>query len=145
ERPDGVRVTLTDGAILDADLLVGADGIHSLVRRVCFGPESDFVRYLGLHTAAVVFQDADLHAEIANTFTLTDTIDRQVGMYALRGQRVAVFTVHRTDDPAIPRDPRAEMRRVYGSLGWRVPDVLAHLPEPADLYYDQVAQVVMRR
>jgi 2-polyprenyl-6-methoxyphenol hydroxylase-like FAD-dependent oxidoreductase len=50
--PDGVRVTLADGQALSADLLVGADGIHSTVRRLVVGEERDHLRYLGFHTAA---------------------------------------------------------------------------------------------
>jgi salicylate hydroxylase len=32
EHPHGVRVTLADGRVLEADALVGADGVHSVVR-----------------------------------------------------------------------------------------------------------------
>lgn len=42
-RDDGVVATLTDGTQLTADLVVGADGPHSVVRRLIFGPEEDFV------------------------------------------------------------------------------------------------------
>ncbi|MEL7156067.1 MAG: FAD-dependent monooxygenase [Actinomycetota bacterium] len=38
---DGVRVRVADGAVsVDHDLLIGADGIHSAVRRELFGDES---------------------------------------------------------------------------------------------------------
>lgn len=65
QHDDGVRVTLSDGTGLDADLLVGADGIHSTVRSLVFGPERDYLRYLGFHTAAYTFHDAGLRAERA--------------------------------------------------------------------------------
>ena len=41
---DAVGVTLTDGTTLLADLVVGADGPHSAVRRMVFGPEEQFVK-----------------------------------------------------------------------------------------------------
>lgn len=140
---DGVRVTLTDGEVLTADLLVGADGVHSTVRTTVFGPEGDYVRHLGFHTAAYGFTDPVLNARVRGRFHLTDTFDRQVGLYALRGERVAVFAVHRTDDPTLPEDSAAALRAEYGSLGWVVPDVLARCPSADEVYYDQVAQVVM--
>ncbi|MBW4722140.1 FAD-dependent monooxygenase [Saccharothrix obliqua] len=140
-RADGVSVRLSDGTALDADLLVGADGIHSAVRRLVFG--DGFVRHLGFHTAAFVFDAPDIHRVVAGRFVLTDTVGRQVGCYGLRDGRVAAFTVHRAADPALPADPRAAVRAAYGTLGWIVPAVLDHCPP--DPYYDQVAQVVVPR
>ncbi|MBC9822957.1 FAD-dependent monooxygenase [Terrabacter sp. MAHUQ-38] len=46
-RQDGIRVQLEDGSALDADLLVGADGVHSVVRRV-IDPDAAPARYVGL-------------------------------------------------------------------------------------------------
>lgn len=140
-RSDGVTVRLTDGRTVAADLLVGADGIHSTVRERVFGPEARFLRHLGFHTAAYTFTDPELHAQVAGQFSLTDTINRQMGFYGLRGGAVAVFAVHRTPDPGRPADPREAIRRGYGSLGWLVPRALAACPAPEQVYYDQVAQV----
>src|ERR1700722_2168211 len=46
---DGVRAEFERGAAQTFDLVVGADGIHSRVRRLAFGPERDYVRYLGYY------------------------------------------------------------------------------------------------
>ncbi len=142
---DRVRVTLTGGEVLDADLLVGADGIHSTVRELVFGPERDFLRFLGFHTAAYTFEDPAIHEQVRDTFWLTDSIDRQMGMYGLRDGRVATFAVHRSADPQVPADPVATLRAEYGSLGWVVDDALAQCPPADEIYYDQVAQIVMPR
>ena len=45
--PHGVAVTLDDGTSLRADLLVGADGVHSIVRRA-IDPAAPSARYVGL-------------------------------------------------------------------------------------------------
>jgi 2-polyprenyl-6-methoxyphenol hydroxylase-like FAD-dependent oxidoreductase len=140
---DGVRVTLEGGAELDADLVVGADGLHSTVRRLVFGDDSQFLRYLGFHTAAFTFRDPDIHSAVMGRFCLTDTVNRQMALYALRGDCVAVFAVHRTADPALPDDARAAVREAYGGLGWLVPQALEHCPPAEQMYYDQVAQTMM--
>ena len=93
QRPGGVTARLAGGATLDADLLVGADGIHSTVRAQVFGPERDYLRYLGFHTAAYTFDAPEVHAQVDGEFCLTDTIDRQMGFYGLRDGQVAVFAV----------------------------------------------------
>ncbi len=141
----GVRVTLSQGDTLDADLLVGADGIHSTVRALVFGEQCRYLRYLGFHTGAFVFDDARIHAEVEGRLCLTDSVDRQMGLYGLRDGRVATFAVHRTPDPTLPHDPAAAIRREYGSLGWIIPQVLDRCPPAAEVYYDQVAQIELPR
>lgn len=138
---DGVRIGLTDGTILSADLLIGADGIHSTVRRMVFGDEDRFLRYLGYHTAAYIFDDPQVFDSARNRFCLTDTTERLMGFYGLRDGRVAAFTVHRAPDPTLPDDAALAVRQEYSSLRWVAPRALAQCPGPSDVYYDQVAQI----
>jgi 2-polyprenyl-6-methoxyphenol hydroxylase-like FAD-dependent oxidoreductase len=44
---DRVEATLTDGTVFTADLLVGADGVHSRVRKA-IDPQAPVARYVGL-------------------------------------------------------------------------------------------------
>jgi salicylate hydroxylase len=52
---DGARAIFDDGSIIDSDVIVGADGIHSVVRKILFGDEhprfSGNVAYRGLAPA----------------------------------------------------------------------------------------------
>ncbi len=143
--PDEVSVGLTDGGELHADVLVGCDGIHSRVRRLVFGAEHEYLRHLGLHTAAYCFDDSEVRAGIGHRFCMTDTVRRAMGFYGLTETRVAVFAVHHAPNPTLPRDARAELRREYASLGWVVPRALAACPPSGEVYYDQVAQIAMPR
>ncbi|MFF4217059.1 FAD-dependent monooxygenase [Streptomyces nondiastaticus] len=146
---DGATVLLNDGTHLEADVVVGADGVHSAVRRLAFceaeGDDERHVRHLGFHTAAFVFEDPGIHAACRDSFVLTDTTDRQMGFYGLRDGRVAAFAVHRTADPGLPGDPREALRKEYGELGWVVPRALRACPPGDEVYYDQVAQTEVPR
>ena len=47
QSPTSVHVTFEKGSPRDFDLVVGADGLHSRVRELRFGPDSQFRKYLG--------------------------------------------------------------------------------------------------
>lgn len=145
DRIDDDKAVLSDGTTIDADVIVGADGVHSRVRALAFGPEQDYLRYLGMHTGAYVFTDPEIHEQVRGQFVLTETLDRQMGFYGLGGDRVAVFAVHRTADPVLPADPREALRREYAGMGDLAERALAQCPAPGEVYYDQVAQIDLPR
>ena len=140
---DGVTVTLSDGTTETADLLIGADGIHSRTRKLLWGPEEGYLRFLGHHTAAYIFEDDAMRRRLGKTFKLLAVPGRQVGLYDVGDGRLAAFFVHRTEDGTLPADPAAQLRAVYGDLGWEIPQALAAMPEREDIYYDLVAQILL--
>ncbi|ABK03122.1 monooxygenase, FAD-binding protein [Arthrobacter sp. FB24] len=144
---DGVRVAV-DGSpdvTFAADVLVGADGIHSAVRAQVFGPEEEYLRPLGMRAAAFIVTEPLLNARFRNRFVLTDSIDRMAGLYSLRSDEVAAFMVYR--DGAVssgrqrPGTPRDRLRREFAGLGRAVDRLLELCPERP--YDDVVAQIVM--
>ncbi len=141
DRISGDRAELSDGTAVEADVIVGADGIHSHVRSLVFGPERDHLRYLGMHTGAYVFHDPAVFEQVRGQFVLTETLNRQLGLYGLDDGRVAVFAVHRTEDARLPEDPREALRRTYTGMGDLVERAVANCPPPDAVYYDQVAQI----
>ena len=145
DRIDDEKAVLSDGAAIDADLVVGADGVHSRVRSLIFGSEHDHLRYLGMHTGAFVFTDPEVFEQVRGQFVLTETLNRQLGLYGLDDDRVAVFAVHRTPDPTLPADPRETLRHEYAGMGDLADRALARCPPPDELYYDQVAQIDLPR
>lgn len=138
-------VVLSDGTVIEADLVVGADGIHSRIRSHVFGSESEFLRDLGMHTSAFAFEDQYVFEQVRSQFVLTETLDRQLGLYGLDDGRVAAFTVHRGGGMASPDRAREEVRRVFSGLGNLADRALSHCPPSREMYYDQVAQIVMPR
>jgi 2-polyprenyl-6-methoxyphenol hydroxylase-like FAD-dependent oxidoreductase len=141
DRIDDDRAELSDGTVVRADVIVGADGIHSRVRSLAFGPQPGCFRYLGMHTGAYVFRDPEVFEQVRGQFVLTETLNRQIGLYGLDEGRIAVFAVHRTEDARLPEDPREALRRVYAGMGELADRALAHCPPPEAVYYDQVAQI----
>lgn len=140
-----VEVLLSNGEHERADLLVGADGIHSRVRKLVFAEEHQFLRPLGFHTAAYIFEDEKLRKDLGGEFHLLSVPNRQIGLYPIRDGKVAAFFVHRTADRVLPSSHCEELERIYGDLGWVVPDALRHCIDYSRIYYDLVAQIEMSR
>ncbi|WP_245913252.1 FAD-dependent monooxygenase [Mycobacterium kansasii] len=145
QRDDRVTVTLQRGAQLDADLLVGADGIHSTVRTLVFGVEPQYLRYPGFRSASFVLDAPGVRGSAAEHVVFTDTADRQLGLHLLRDGRTAVTAVYRTVDASPPHDVRAALREEYAGMGGLVAAVLDRCPEDGAVEYDQVAQIQMPR
>ena len=132
------------GTVEKADLLVGADGVHSRVRSLAFGAESEFVRDLGFRTSAFIFEDAALFEQLHNEVHMLAMPNRQAGFYPLRDDRVASFLAHRGNE-ALPSDPVKALREHYASMGWVLPRAIEAASRLSSVYYDIVAQVVMPR
>ncbi|MFI2486107.1 FAD-dependent oxidoreductase [Promicromonospora kroppenstedtii] len=144
--PDGVDVTLQDGTVERADLLVGADGLHSTTRRLVVGPEDDL--RLDLNHMAGVFTLDRLPdgVEPGVTASLTDT-GRTLAVVSLGADRAVAFFGYRTDRPMaeLADGPQVALPRAYGDLGWVAPQVLDQLTRAESVYFDTVSQMVLDR
>lgn len=143
-RGDTVEVELTDGTRHTADLLVGADGIHSRVRSLIFGPSRKFLRPLGFRTASYLFDDPDLATRLGRRFAVVAAPGRQAGVYPTGHGGLAATLIHRTAPDPHPGD-RADpaLAALFAGLGDLTARVLAHCPSGPGLYYDDVAQIEM--
>ncbi|GAB1640455.1 FAD-dependent monooxygenase [Krasilnikovia sp. MM14-A1259] len=139
----GVTAELAGGATRRFDLVVGADGVHSGVRRLAFGPAAQFVRPLGAYTAYFTVPDpGDLHA----WFLMHNAPGGRVaGLRPERGgtaKAMLSFTSgplrHDRGDVTAQRQL---LERTFAGVGWRVPAMLAAMPDADDFYFDSICQV----
>lgn len=143
ERGDGVRLTLEGGGTREFDLVIGADGLHSRVRRLVFGPEPHFEHYLGCKVAACVVDGYRPRDELA--YVTYAEPGRQLARFALRGDRTTFLFIFRAEHGGAGVSPKEELRNVFGDCGWEARDMLAALDGVEDLYFDVVSQIRMDR
>ncbi|MEU3164729.1 FAD-dependent monooxygenase [Streptosporangium sp. NPDC006930] len=136
-----VRVTLTDGSIEKGDLLIGADGLHSATRALLFGPEEDFL--LDLEHKVAVYMLDKRPATIATGATGTlSSRGRTAAFISVPDGRNVAFFGYRTSHARPGEDAATELQRVYGDLGWVIPEALAGLKRADSVYFDTISQVV---
>ncbi|GHF44949.1 2-polyprenyl-6-methoxyphenol hydroxylase-like FAD-dependent oxidoreductase [Amycolatopsis bartoniae] len=135
ETATGVDVTFERSEAATFDLVVGADGIHSNVRRLVFGPEPEYVRFLGHYYAL-----ADL--DVPGDAVMYNEPGR---MAALGGPKAPAFFVFASPELDYDRyDVEQQKRllaRAYEGGGWRIPELMARLPEARDVYLDSLSRV----
>lgn len=143
EHGDGVRLTLEGGGAREFDLLIGADGLHSNVRRLVFGPEREFERYLGCKVAACVVDGYRPRDELA--YVTYATPGRQLARFALRDDRTTFLFIFRADHGDAGLAPKQQLRNTFDGCGWEADDMLAALDDVDELYFDVVSQIHMNR
>ncbi len=147
EHADGVDVTFVNGDTVTYDIVIGADGLHSNIRSLVFGRESQFERYIGFCFAGFT---------MPNTFGL----DRGALAYTLPGKNAVIYA---TNDggpvyaflvfkyPTSPfrksltdADKRDLTARMFeGVDGWIVPQMVEAMRKADDLFFDSVSQIYM--
>ncbi|WP_297792688.1 FAD-binding protein [Mycobacterium sp.] len=142
-----VRVTFERAAPSEFDLVIGADGLHSNVRRLAFGPEENFIERLGTH-AAIFTVPNFLGLDYWQMWHYGDST--MAGVYSARNnaEARAMLGFVETDLRIDYRDIEAQFaeleRRMTGD-GWVRPQLLDYMRTAPDFYFDEMSQITMDR
>lgn len=95
---NGPSLTMANGEIIKADVIIGADGIHSVVRAALFGPDKP--EFTGLIAFRAVVPQSSLSVPNLDAFTKWwgPTPDRQIVTFPLnQGRETFVFATKEQD------------------------------------------------
>ncbi|MBE4737599.1 FAD-dependent monooxygenase [Streptomyces caniscabiei] len=144
---DQVTVTLTDGSVESADLLIGADGIHSTVRSLAFGPE-DLYRKDFDHVVAACVMDGPLPGMRDGDCAVATAPGRSAWINSYRDHPPVAFLLYRTDWPSaeIRKKPSVALRQAFADFGGDlVPVMLEAMDRSESVLFDQVSQIHLNR
>src|SRR5665213_3445841 len=118
DRGDRVSVRLSGGSTGSFALLFGADGIHSRIRELLFGPEPPFERYLGYHVAA--FHIGDHAYDIGRSVKIYEEPDRMVMVYPVSERQLDATLVfrHAKIGHVAHHERLAFLRKTFAGAGW---------------------------
>jgi len=138
-----VRVTFESGSVRDFDLVAGADGLHSRVRRLTFGPDEQYERYLGIVFAAFDAERYPVRDE------LVAMMHAEVGFQAIRlsfrdDATLCLFTLlYDGEFPTDRASQEALLRAKLVDKGWELPTMLEFMSSAKDFYFDSASQILM--
>lgn len=140
-----VQVTFAGGQGRDFDFVVGADGLHSRVRRLVFGPDEGYEKYLDIIVAAFEVEGYRPRDELIAM--MYAGVGFQVVRLSLPGDRTLFLFTVRHDAPVPAHDNQdaqhAALRHGFERAGWETPAILDLLPRAEKFYFDSVSQVRM--
>jgi 2-polyprenyl-6-methoxyphenol hydroxylase-like FAD-dependent oxidoreductase len=145
EHDAGVEVLLVSGERRMVDLVVGADGLRSGVRRLAFGPDDVHLRRLGIYAGIYT---APNRIALQDWQIVFRTPDRGAIIYPTRDNselRVALYFATDDADPAA-HDTTAQRRALrthFDDIGGPIGTMIKELDQAEDLYADGMAQVRM--
>ena len=141
---EGVEVTFRSGLIRTFDIVVGADGIHSGVRALAFGPEPDYVVHLGAYLGYCTVLDP---GPLDSWFDMYSEPGRMLALRPERGgsakAMLAFADAGRDIDRRDVASQKRLLREVFAGMGWRSEELLAAADADEEFHLDTISQVHM--
>jgi 2-polyprenyl-6-methoxyphenol hydroxylase-like FAD-dependent oxidoreductase len=141
-----VHVQFASGAEREFDLVVGADGLHSRVREVAFGPQRSFEKFLGYRVAAFEVEGYRPRDELV--YVMYTEVGQQVARFTMRQDRTLFLFIYADPDPEGAEgrglaEQKAALRTRFGRSAWECRRILEALDGVDELYFDRVSQIRM--
>ena len=146
EAADGVQVCFEHSRPRTFSLVIGADGLHSNVRRLAFGEDDRFVEDLGLCVSIFSMPDS---AGLDHAGLVCSVPGRTAGVFSA-GDNQAIAQLYFAA-PSLSYDYRdtAQHKQIvaeaFAGMGWRVPELMAAMHQAPDFYFDTVSRVHLDR
>lgn len=137
-----VEVEFEDNSRDSFALVFGADGIHSRIRHLAFGPEEQFDRFLGAYVAA--FHTANKYG-INDSIKFFEEIDHLMAVYPITDRLITTIYVFRQGKAGfVPPEERLPLvRNKFKSAGWISQQILSDIDPSALIFLDALTQIVM--
>ncbi|MDW6060335.1 hypothetical protein SAZ11_22975 [Streptomyces sp. FXJ1.4098] len=147
EHESGVAVEFERGRAREFDLVFGADGVYSKVRRLTFGPHAEAVRHLGMSGAGFT---ADNYLGLDRSGLLQHAEGTAIYVFSAGDpDRLTASLSFATDSLALDRRGRDEQERAvraaFAGRGWEAPRLLEAMADADDFYFASTCQVHLDR
>ena len=130
------------------DLVIGADGVRSTVRKLVFGPDEAFFHSVGTMLCAFPLTRPVEGFKAGDGLMVAD-VKRTLTIFPLEGRPATALFSYRTRNPerASRKDPLSTLRQIFADLdvGGLISKALEDLATTDDFLFDSVQMVRMPR
>ncbi len=144
ETKDNIEATFKDGSQQVYDLVFGCDGIHSSVRKIWFGNETEYAHFLGQYFSIAITNKLLVEE---GTYQMFAEPDKGVALYAYNHKTDIIFTFR--PEAEIPYDFRNQEQHKkiileqFEGVGWRTKELLKELINSKSFFFDKFCQIKM--
>lgn len=122
------------------DIVIGADGIYSKVRRLAFGDDSQFLREYGVHFC--IFPIPNFFKLQRSEIVYFDN-GKMASAYAVNDYSFACLAFASKQEKLSSENLKTVFEEQFSNLAWEIPQFVFAMKESKDCYFDAVAQVRM--
>lgn len=144
ETQHDIRATFRDGSQRSFELVLGCDGLHSIVRKLWFGGEAEYTHFLEQYFSITIVDKSLIRPNSAQLFNVPG---KCVMLNAYKDKTDIIFCF--VSEKELPYDYRdeAEQRRIiaaqFAGQGWRTTELLEEVKRSNSFYFDKLCQVRM--
>ncbi len=132
QHEDKVEVTFKDGESRNFDFVFGADGTHSVVRKLVFGDEENYSRFFGAYFAFV--EAPNIKPNKPNSGVMYQEPGKMAALYPFKNTVNALLVF---------RSPKLDWDYNFKNNSWKIPEILDTMLHSDNLYFDEVCQIHM--
>lgn len=144
ETKDNIEVTFKNGAQRTFDLLFGCDGSHSGIRKIWFGPESEYAHFMEAYFSITIINKLLIEQK---TMQMYNVPDKAITLNAYNNKTDIIFCFF--SEQEIPYDYRdvAQQRAIileqFAGQSWRTTALLEEVQHSDNFYFDKFCQIKM--
>jgi 2-polyprenyl-6-methoxyphenol hydroxylase-like FAD-dependent oxidoreductase len=141
-----VEVTFENDKTGRFDFVFGADGTHSVVRKLIFGDEENYSKFFGVYFAFVEADNIQT-GRPKNTGIIYRELGKQAAIYQFAN---AAYGIVMFRSPKLNWDYRNQEQHKQilkdnfeSNTNWKMPEILDAMLHSNNLYFDEVSQIHM--
>lgn len=144
ETKEGIEVSFKDGSQREFDLVFGCDGLHSTVRKLWFGEETEYTHFLGQYFSISIVNKLLIRQ---NTTQMYNVPDKTVMLNAYNNKTDIILCFGSEKEISYDYRDVEQQRKIileqFEGQGWRTAELLEEVKNAPNFYFDKLCQIKM--